>query len=257
MHQRPTLAVWKFASCDGCQLTILNCETELLAIADRVDIRWFPEATSTMIPGPVDVSFVEGSVTTDHDVERIHEIRSQSGLLITIGACATGGGVQALRNGVDTGDVIKTVYADPHYISTLDTSTPIASHVPVDIELQGCPIDKGQLLETIAALLSGRPPRLPQSSVCLECKAAAQTCVMVAGATPCLGPLTMAGCGALCPVVGRGCYGCFGPMENPNPAPLVSRFEQLGMSHGQRTRFLRSVCDLAGQPSPTTGSAHE
>ncbi len=257
MHQRPTLAVWKFASCDGCQLTILNCESELLTIADRVDIRWFPEATSDMIPGPVDVSLVEGSVTTEHDVERIHEIRSQSGQLITIGACATSGGVQALRNGVDLGGVVNTVYADPQFISTLETSTPIASHVPVDIELRGCPIDRGQLLETIAALLSGRPPRLPRSSVCLECKAAGQTCVMVASATPCLGPLTMAGCGALCPSVGRGCYGCFGPMEDSNPAPLASRFEHLGMPQGQRSRFLRSICDLAGQPSPTTGSTHE
>jgi coenzyme F420-reducing hydrogenase gamma subunit len=250
MHQRPTVAVWKFASCDGCQLVILNCEAELLTIADRVDIRWFPEASSAMIPGPVDVSFVEGSVTTAHDIERIHEIRRNSGLLITIGACATGGGVQALRNGLDTGEILDMVYADPQYISTLDASTPIARHVPVDIELRGCAIDKGQFLETISALLSGRPPRLPRSSVCLECKASAQTCVMVANATPCVGPLTMAGCGAICPSVGRGCFGCFGPMENPNPTSLVSRFAQLGMSPEQSTRLLRGVCDLTGSTLP-------
>jgi sulfhydrogenase subunit delta len=205
----PTLAVWKFASCDGCQLTLLNCEDELLAIAGAVQIASFTEASSEVLPGPYDISIVEGSITTPGDAARIREVREKSRFLITIGACATAGGVQALRNFGD--DLAPVVYASPQYIDSLRTSTPIAEHVPVDFELRGCPIDKRQLLEVLTAFLAGRRPNVRAHSVCVECKRAGRVCVMVAHGTPCLGPMTQAGCGALCPSVGRGCYGCFGP----------------------------------------------
>ena len=205
----PTLAVWKFASCDGCQLTLLNCEDELLAIAGAIQIANFTEASRQVLPGPYDVSIVEGSITTPSDAERIREVREKSRFLITIGACATAGGVQALRNFGD--DLAPVVYASPQYIDSLRTSTPIAEHVRVDFELRGCPIDKRQLIEVIAAFLAGRRPNVRAHSVCVECKRAGRVCVMVAHGTPCLGPMTQAGCGALCPSVGRGCYGCFGP----------------------------------------------
>jgi len=205
----PTLAVWKFASCDGCQLTLLNCEDELLAIAGAVQIASFTEASREVLPGPYDISIVEGSITTPSDAARIREVREKSRFLITIGACATAGGVQALRNFGD--DLAPVVYASPQYIDSLRTSTPIAEHVRVDFELRGCPIDKRQLIEVIAAFLAGRRPNVPAHSVCMECKRAGRVCVMVAHGTPCLGPMTQAGCGALCPSVGRGCYGCFGP----------------------------------------------
>ncbi len=226
----PTLAVWKFASCDGCQLSLLDCEDELLAVAGRIDIAYFPEATSRMVEGPYDISLVEGSITTPDDMERIHEIRNQSAVLITIGACATAGGIQALRNGADVAEFITAVYAHPEYISTLATSTPIADHVPVDFELRGCPIDRGQLIETIAANLAGRPARIPTTSVCMECKARGNPCIMVAHGTPCLGPVTMGGCNALCPAYNRGCYGCFGPMETPNTGALAEQLVHLGMT---------------------------
>jgi len=205
----PTLAVWKFASCDGCQLTLLNCEDELLAIAGAIQIANFTEASSQVLPGPYDISIVEGSITTPSDAARIREVREKSRFLITIGACATAGGVQALRNFGD--DLAPVVYASPQYIDSLRTSTPIAEHVHVDFELRGCPIDKRQLIEVIAAFLAGRRPNVRAHSVCVECKRAGRVCVMVAHGTPCLGPMTQAGCGALCPSVGRGCYGCFGP----------------------------------------------
>ncbi len=237
---RPTLAVWKFASCDGCQLTLLDCEDQLLALAGRVDIAYFPEASSAMVAGPYDVSLVEGSITTPEDAERILEIRRQSKVLITIGACATSGGIQALRNGQDISEFVGVVYAHPELISTLATSTPIADHVEVDFELRGCPIDKGQLVETIAAHLSGRPARIPTTSVCVECKARGNPCLMVAAGTACLGPVTMAGCGALCPAYNRGCYGCFGPMEQPNTASLAQWFGQLGLDDREIARAFRS-----------------
>jgi coenzyme F420-reducing hydrogenase gamma subunit len=225
----PTLAVWKFASCDGCQLTLLDCEDELLLLAAQVRIAYFLEASRAATAGPYDVSLVEGSITTPSDVERIRRIREQSRFLVAIGACATAGGIQALRNLADIEEFRSIVYARPDYVSTLDKSVPISGYVPVDLELPGCPIDRGQLLEVITALLSGRKPDLPVHSVCFECKARGTTCLPVANGTPCLGPVTRAGCGGLCPAYGRGCFGCFGPAESANPHALVPQLIQLGM----------------------------
>lgn len=225
-----SLAVWKFASCDGCQLTLLDCEDELLTLAERVQIANFAEASSAVVGGPYDVSLVEGSITTAGDVRRIHEIREQSRVLVTIGACATAGGVQALRNFADVAEYASVVYAKPEYIDTLATSTPASAHVTVDYQLQGCPIDRGQLLDTLAALLIGRKPRLPAKTVCTECKLRGVTCVIVAEGIPCLGPVTHAGCGALCPRHHRGCYGCFGPSAAPKTATLIPLLRRDGMS---------------------------
>jgi len=237
---RPRLAVWKFASCDGCQLSLLDCEDELLAVADAVEIAYFPEASSRMAEGPYDLSLVEGSVTTAHDAERIREIRRQSRFLVTIGACATAGGIQALRNFVDVDGFIQAVYAHPDYIRTLATSTPISDHVRVDFELRGCPIDKGQLIEVISAFVNDRRPNVATHSVCEECKRAGHVCVLVAHGTPCLGPVTQAGCGALCPGYHRGCYGCFGPKEAPNAPALSARLAALGMSSPELVRVYRT-----------------
>jgi len=237
--KKPKLAVWKFASCDGCQLSLLDCEDELLAVAGAVHIANFPEASRAVVKGPYDISLVEGSITTPHDAERIHKIRRISKSLITIGACATAGGIQALRNFQDVNDFISIVYANPDYIETLNKSTPIADHVFVDFELRGCPINKYQLLEVINAMLNGRKPNIPKYSVCMECKRKGNVCVMVASGIPCLGPVTQAGCGALCPSYNRGCYSCFGPKETPNTTSLAARFEQLETSRDDIVRIFR------------------
>ncbi|MBL7487996.1 oxidoreductase [Frankia sp. AgB1.9] len=237
---RPRLAVWKFASCDGCQLTLLDCEDQLLALADAIDVATFREMSSAVVAGPYDLSLVEGSISTPQDAERIREVRAASRRLVTIGACATAGGVQALRNLADADDYLAAVYATPAYVASLSTSTPISRHVPVDFELQGCPIDPHQLLEVISAFLAGRRPSISSSSVCTDCKRAGRVCVMVAHGTPCLGPITHAGCGALCPAFHRGCYGCFGPMESPNTAALIHQLRVLGMDAGGVTRVLRT-----------------
>ncbi len=237
---RPTLAVWKFASCDGCQLSLLDCEDELLAVAGAVEIAYFLEATSATARGPYDVSLVEGSITNAHDAERIRKVRAQSKALITIGACATAGGIQALKNFADAGEFVSTVYATPGYISTLATSTAISDHVEVDFELRGCPINKSQLLEVVVAFLHGRRPNVPAYSVCMECKRRGTTCVLVAHGTPCLGPVTQAGCGAICPAYARGCYGCFGPMESPNTASVAARLRELGLDDPGLLRVFRT-----------------
>lgn len=225
---KPRLGVFKFSSCDGCQLTLLDCEDDLLAVAGAVDIAYFPEATRAEDSGHYDIAFVEGSVTTPHEAEMIRDIRARCTTLVTLGACATSGGIQALKNGADVPGFIAAVYAKPEFITTLETATPIADHVTVDAELRGCPISKHQLLELVAAVLAGRRPQTPAQAACIECKMAGHVCVMVAGGRPCLGPVTHAGCGALCPGYARGCYGCFGPKEMPNTAALAARLAENG-----------------------------
>ena len=228
VRPRLRLAVFKFASCDGCQLSLLDCEDELLAVASAVEIAYFPEASSRMEPGPYDVALVEGSITTPHDAQRIQEVRRIARTVVTIGACATAGGIQSLKNWADHEDYLRCVYASPEYISTLATSTPIADHIKVDFELRGCPISRHQLLEVIGALVNGRRPRLPAHSVCLDCKRKGTVCVEVARGIPCLGPVTHSGCGAICPSYDRGCYGCFGPVAQSNCHSLTTQYLDAG-----------------------------
>ena len=253
---RPRLAVWKFASCDGCQLSLLDCEDELLAVADAVDIAYFPEASSRMDPGPYDLSLVEGSITTPEDAARIHEVRQQSRRLVTIGACATSGGIQALRNFRDHAEMMAAVYARPELIDTLSTSTAIGAHVKVDFELRGCPVNKSQLLEVVSAFLHGRKPNVAAHATCLECKMRGIVCVMVAHGTPCLGPVTHAGCGALCPAYARGCYGCFGPSAAPRTEPLARQLVVLGTRPAEIRRLFAGI-NAAAEPFRAESERHD
>jgi sulfhydrogenase subunit delta len=254
--RKPKLAVWKFASCDGCQLSLLDCEDELLQVAGAIQIANFPEASRAVVKGPYDLSLVEGSITTPHDAERIHQVRRASKFLVTIGACATSGGIQALRNFKDVKEFISIVYASPAYIETLNKSTAIAEHVRVDFELRGCPINKKQLVELIGAFLQGRKPNVPHHSVCIECKRRGLVCVMVSQGTACLGPVTHAGCGALCPAYSRGCYGCFGPKETPNTASLSAWWSAMGTKPEALLRAFRSFNAYA-EPFRKESEAHE
>lgn len=242
---RPKVAVFKFSSCDGCQLSVLNLEDELLSLVSEVEIAYFLEARSQILPGPYDVALVEGSITTAEDEKRIQAVRKDSKFLITIGACATAGGIQALRNWKDVAEFTRAVYATPAYIHTLQQSTPISSHVAVDFEVNGCPTNKYQILEVITALLVGRTPHLPADSVCMECKRRGTACVMVAHGLPCLGPLTRTGCGAICPAYNRGCYGCFGPLETPNSDSLSAQLLKDGMQRGDLVRLFRGFTGFA------------
>jgi sulfhydrogenase subunit delta len=242
-NAKPRVAVFKMASCDGCQLQLLDAEEALLELAGEIDIVRFAEASSDMRPGPYDVTLVEGSVSTPEQVEEIREIRNQSKVLVTIGACATSGGVQALRNATGRHEeFVRTVYPTPEYVASLEDSHPVADHVPVEIELSGCPIDRGELLTTITSLLQGAMPRLSTSPVCVECKRRGYVCVLVVDGETCLGPVTRTGCGALCPGFGRGCYGCFGPAQpSNNTGALGRRFIELGLTPeatSDRFRFI-------------------
>ena len=221
---RPRVGVVKFASCDGCQLTLLDLEDELLAVADRFEIVEFAEATSRRSSGPFDVLFVEGSISTPEQAVEIARLRAVTKVLVTIGACATVGGIQALRTAAQHEAFRAAVYPAPEFVDSLDVAEPVANHVVVDAELRGCPIDGRQLLELLTAVTTGRRPQLPDEAVCLECKRRGVACVVVARGLPCLGPVTRTGCGAICPTMGRGCYGCFGPREDANVDSLAAWF---------------------------------
>jgi coenzyme F420-reducing hydrogenase gamma subunit len=238
---KPRVAVFKFASCDGCQLQFLNAEDELLKLAGLVDFAYFPEASSGFREGPYDIAFVEGSITTPDDAGRILKVREQSRFLVTIGACATGGGIQALRNWTDIEEYRSAVYPNPEFISTLSTSTPISEHIKVDFEIWGCPVDKHQLLTVVRSLLSRAKPVLPGHSVCMECKRRGNVCVVVAKGEPCLGPVTRTGCGALCPAFNRGCYGCFGPADDQNMESFTRLLGAQGVTGADAMRRLRAI----------------
>lgn len=224
------LAVHKFSSCDGCQLALLNAGEDLLKLAVRVEFVHFAEAGPVNLEAEADVALVEGSVATPEDLTRIQLVRDRSRYLVTIGACATAGGLQALRNLHDAKAWLADVYATPEHVSTLATSTPIREHVKVDHEIWGCPVSGREVLEAIAALLAGGTPAQEQGKVCLECKRQRAVCVMVAKGLPCMGPVTHTGCGALCPTHGRDCYACYGPAENPNTAAQGQRLRALGLT---------------------------
>lgn len=252
MRAKPRVAIHKFTSCDGCQLAFLNLGEDLLTLARQVDLVHFVEAGPVAPDVPADIAFIEGSVSTPHEIERIERIRANTPYLVAIGACATAGGIQALRNLSPAREWIADVYAQPEYIDSLEASTAISQHVKVDLEIWGCPVNGRQLLSVVRALLNGVPPWLDKDKVCLECKRQQNVCVVVAKGLPCLGPVTRTGCGALCPAFGRDCHACYGPAENPNPDALARRFEGLGlMPEAIARRFL--FINSAAAPFTETG----
>ena len=254
---KPKLAVWKFASCDGCQLTLLDCEDELLQVTELMDLAFFMEATRAAVKGPYDLSLVDGSITTPREGEQIKRVRRASRFLVAIGTCAVSGGIQALRNFGDVHEFAAAVYPRPDRLEVLKDSTPLSAHVPVDFELNGCPISPVQLIEVLSAYLHGRKPNTPAISVCMECKRRHNICVLAAHGIPCLGPVTHAGCGALCPTYHRGCYGCYGPKETPNTASLTAWFGgRLGVSEATLVRAFRSFYNSAA-PFRQESLAHE
>lgn len=242
---KPRLAVHKFASCDGCQLALLNAGEALLQLAQYVELVHFAEAGQVNPEAEVDIALVEGSISTPHDLDRINNIRARSRLVMTIGACATSGGLQALRNVADVGAWTAAVYAQPQYIQALAQSTPIRDHIQVDFELWGCPVNSQQVFAAVRDLLSGVVPRDNADKVCQECKRRQHTCVMVSQGLPCLGPVTRTGCGALCPGLGRECYGCYGPAENSNAPALAQQFIAMGHDAADVVKRFRAIHSTA------------
>ncbi len=252
---RLRIGIVKMASCDGCQLTLLDLEDELLALVERFEIVEFPEASSSRSAGPYDVLLVEGAISTPDQAAEIVELRRAAKQLVTIGACASYGGIQALRNWSSHDAFQAAVYPHPELVESLATATPVSDHVKVDAELHGCPISPEQLREVLVSFAVGRRPQIREEAVCLECKRRGTVCVMVARAMPCLGPVTQSGCGALCPTFGRGCYGCFGPREQANAGSLARTFVAGGREGNDVSRLFAGFTGWAG-PFRTVVGAH-
>ena len=236
MSAKPRVAVHKFSSCDGCQLAFLNLGEPLLELAELVDIVHFAEAGPLDPDAEVEVAFVEGSVATVEDLERVQAVRRQSRFLVTIGACATSGGLQALRNMADAGAWFADIYPQAQDLESLDTSTPISAHIKVDLELWGCPVNGQQVVAATRDLLFGVTPGVDSEPVCMQCKRSGAVCVLVTRGEPCMGPVTRSGCGALCPRFGRDCYACYGPAEQVNDASLARRFAGFGLTSAEIAR---------------------
>lgn len=241
---KPKVAIHKFSSCDGCQLAFLNLGTKLLELMELVDVANFVEAGIADPHAKVDIAFVEGSISTEAELEHIKQIREDSKFLIAMGACATAGGIQALRNAGKLQAWTQSVYASPEHISSLETATPLSQHVRVDLELWGCPINSYQVITTIRAFLYGVMPAQESDKLCLECKRKNTVCVMVTKDLPCMGPVTRTGCGSICPSVGRDCYACYGAAENCNTPAFTERLQKLGLNNqeiAQRFLFINNA----------------
>jgi coenzyme F420-reducing hydrogenase gamma subunit len=249
---KPKVAIFKFASCSGCQLVFLNCEEELLELVGALEIIYFPEAKRDNAPGPYDIAFVEGAITTPEEVERILEVRRQSKLVVAIGACAVTGGLPSLKNWKKLPWIKREVYPNPDWIDSLETAFGIDAYVRVDGYLKGCPISKDELLEFTVSALLGKAPNLRAHSVCVECKLKENVCQLTYEGAPCMGPITNAGCGALCPSNGRACYGCYGPNNDANVTSMGEIFERLGVS---RAGIVRKLRYFAGTQEPFKNGA--
>lgn len=241
LARRPRFAVHKFSSCDGCQLALLNLGDGLLELAERVDIVHFAEFGAVDEDADVDIALVEGSISTPHEIERIRAVRERSKYLVAIGACATSGGIQALRNLNDAPAWTRAVYAAPEFISVLDRVTPLSAQVRVDLELWGCPVNANQVIAAMHDLLAGVSHSPSRDKLCMECKRIGNACVVVTEGLPCMGPVTSTGCGVLCPRHGRDCYGCSGPAESPNVPSLAARLRALGLSKPEVARRFLSI----------------
>jgi coenzyme F420-reducing hydrogenase gamma subunit len=212
---KPKVAFFDFTSCEGCQLDALNLNgEELIALLNAVDIVNFREV-KTKREDNYDIAFVEGSITRETEIPRLQKIRSQAKVLVALGACAGIGGVNCLKNHMPMEEALRIVYGkDAKYYDTIP-ARPLNAVVPVDFYVRGCPPTTTELLKVIKALLLGKKPDIPGYPVCVECKMANNVCVFERGMT-CLGPVTRAGCGAICVTSGRHCWGCRGLVDEPN-----------------------------------------
>ncbi len=225
---KPKIAFFDFACCEGCQLQVVNLEAEMLDVIGAVDIVQFREAI-TEKSDDYAIAFVEGSITREKDIPRLKKIREQAAVLVALGACATIGGVNCLKNFPPLEDVRKYVYGDKaHWYETF-AARPIDAVVPVDYYIHGCPIHKDEFVKVTKALLMGKEPEIPSYPVCVECKKAGNVCVFELGMN-CLGPVTRAGCGAWCPSYRDSCAGCRGLVPDPNTNAEKEVLQKYGLT---------------------------
>lgn len=227
---KPRVGVWKFTCCSGCQFNLIFFQNNLKDTLDSVEFQFFymgKEHNSE--EGIFDIALIEGGVSEAHQVEELKKVRRMTKMLVAFGQCAVDGGIPSVKNRTPELEIQKRVYEDPLLINS-NRVQPIDAYVRVDAYLRGCPFEESELLEVISAYKLGKKPELPRGSVCTECKMKDNLCILIARNELCMGPVTNAGCGALCPSRGRPCYSCHGPMDDPNARALAELFETRRLS---------------------------
>lgn len=223
---RPKVAFFDFTGCEGCQLTVIDAlqtHPELLEVVDIVEFR---EAMSEKAD-TYDIAFIEGSCARESDEARLREIRQKAALVVALGACAHLGGINAIRNSQNLDYIRRYVYGEHAELFAAYAARPIAEIISVDAVLPGCPIDRDEFIQVVTILLQGRIPKPPDFAVCIECKLQENVCVYQRGQV-CLGPVTIAGCRAICPTYGVGCDGCRGFI----PYPQIESMRQVMRDYG-------------------------
>jgi coenzyme F420-reducing hydrogenase gamma subunit len=231
MAERPKIAFFEFTSCEGCQLSVVDTLQTHPELLDAVEIVQFREAMSEK-GTDYQIAFIEGSCTRPSDEAKLQEIRAQATYVIALGACAHLGGINAIRNRASLSEVREIVYGDKAEWFDTYAVRPISAVIRVDAIIPGCPIDRKEFVMAVSHLLQGRMPNIPDYPVCIECKLRETVCLYLRGKT-CLGPITRAGCDAICPAYGEGCAGCRGLMSRPNLASMVNVLRERGMNQAQ------------------------
>lgn len=225
---KPRVAIFDFACCEGCQLQIVNMEEEILDLLTLVQPVEWREAMSDQSE-EYDIAIVEGSITRPGDEEKLKTIRARAKILVALGACATIGGVNKLKNNFEMDEVRSCVYGKDGAMPHLDTAPTKALDevVKVDFKIHGCPINNKEFAYIVKCLATGKLPVIPNYPVCVECKMRGNVCRYEYNEV-CLGPVTRAGCNAICPSAGSWCFGCRGYVDDPNVQAAREVMEHYG-----------------------------
>jgi len=251
-EKRLRVAVYKFTGCAGCQMEFLRLEDELLELTKKIEFVYFMMIQNRDELERYDICFVEGSVSTPRELEEIKMIRANTRTLVAFGDCAVTGCVPSIRNWLSQSEAEKVVYKDTSPIRSFKVGG-IGEYVPVDLTLPGCPPHKNMILEAITASLLEIRPDLRMHSVCVECKLRENVCILTSLGKACMGPVTRAGCGAICPTYGRECEGCYGPMSDASPASLAAEFHKLGVSSQDLVRKFRKYAGTSKEFEEVSG----
>ena len=260
---KPKVAFFDFTSCEGCQLQVLNCEDELLDILGAVEIVQFREAIDDRRED-YDIAFIEGAFTRESDRPRLEQIRKNAKIVVALGACATTGGLNVLKNFRGIPESMKEVYGERASWYETSPAVPIEAAIKVDAKIHGCPINKVEFLEVVKSVLAGRTPQIPDYPVCVECKLKENVCLYHKGQY-CMGIVARAGCGAWCPSYGGRCYACRGLISDPNNNAAKEVLDEFGMTLGQvmgEFRLFNGVYDVSDPPAearvapPKSAHAH-
>lgn len=225
---KPKIAIFDFAGCEGDQLQIINLEEGILDLLAHVDIVAWREGMKEDSEN-YDIALIEGSCTRESDEARLREIRKKAKIVVALGSCAAIGGINCLKNYKDQDEVRKYVYGDKASWFETYEARPIDAVIPVDFKIPQCPINKKEFLSVVKCLLVGKKPELCNNPVCIECKMTGNVCVFEKDEF-CLGPVTRGGCEACCVTKGSYCWGCRGPVDNPNTDSHKEVLEKYGLT---------------------------